>query len=67
MKLANLTKSIVLPFKHEEVITNLSTYQLANKESDLRKYGLNCSLQPLNISKTDVLVTFGNSNKFLCS
>ena len=45
MKLANLTKNTVLPFKHEEVIADLSTYHLTNKKSDVFKCGLNNSLQ----------------------
>ena len=39
-KLKNLSKNFILPFTSEEVITNLSNYQLSDTKRDLLKYGL---------------------------
>ena len=37
-KLKNLSKNFTLPFTPDEVITNLSNYQLSDAERDLLKY-----------------------------
>ena len=39
-KLKNLSKNFILKFTLEEVITNLSNYQLSDTKRDLLKYGL---------------------------
>ena len=38
-KLKNLSRNFTLPFTSDEVITNLSNYQLSDTERDLFKYG----------------------------
>ena len=57
-KIRNLTKSIALPFTHNETIHNLSTITLTTEELDVLKYGLKYPLHPLHLNKTVVLKTF---------
>ena len=63
--MANLTENTTLPFKAEDVIMNLSSYNLTSEESDVLKYGLGYAVPPINVNKTDVLVTFEKINCFL--
>ena len=58
-KLQNLTKNEVLPFRNNEVITNLSNYRLSNNEASLLKNGL-FAIPPANLIKTSILVSFEN-------
>ena len=57
-KLRNLTKCSVLPFTHDEIITNLSSTKLTYEELDLLKYGLKHAIPPAFVNKTDVFTTF---------
>ena len=57
-KIRNLTKNIVLPFTHNEIIHNLSTAMLTTEELDVLKYGLKHPIHTLHVNKTDALTTF---------
>ena len=59
-KLQNLTKNEVLPFRNNEVITNLSNYRLSDNEASLLKNGLYFAIPPANLIKTNILVSFEN-------
>ena len=50
---------------HEKVIKNLSTKNLSLEELNILKFGLNHSLPPLKLRKTDVLVSFEMIHRFL--
>ena len=66
-KLKNLSKNFTLPFTSDEVITNLSNYQLSDTERDLLKYGLSYAIPPRSINKTDIFTTFEKLNRYLCT
>ena len=66
-KLKNLSKNFTLPFTSDEVITNLSNYQLSDTERDLLKYGLSYAIPPRSINKTDIFTTFEKLNPYLCT
>ena len=66
-KLKNLSKSFTQPFISDEVITNLSNYQLSDTERDLLKYGLSYAIPPRSIDKTDIFTTFEKLNRYLCT
>ena len=66
-KLKNLSKNFTLPFTSDEVITNLSNYQLSETERDLLKYGLSYAIPPRSINKTDIFTTFEKLNRYLCT
>ena len=52
-KLSSLTRDLNLPiFTANETITNLTQYELSQKESDLLKAGLYFSIQPDKIRKS---------------
>ena len=51
-KLKNLSKNFTLPFTSDEVITNLSNYQLSDRERDLLRSGLSYAIPPRSINKT---------------
>ena len=55
----------MLPFKAEEIITNLSSYTLTKNEAEILKFGLGYAIPPFKVNKTDVLVTFEKINRFL--
>ena len=57
-KLKELTRNVVLPFTPAETVLNLSTTRLSDDELEILKDGLKHSIEPLYISKTDVLTTF---------
>ena len=58
-KLSSLTKDCNLPiFTANESITNLTQYELSQKESDLLKAGLYFSIQPDKIRKSEIFTTF---------
>ena len=65
-KLQNLTKNEVLPFRNNEVITNLSNYRLSDNEASLLKNGV-FAIPPANLIKTSILVSFENMCNFLTS
>ena len=64
-KLCDLTRNRSLPFPTEDIITNLSDYRLNTEEIDLLKNGLNFSIPPKFIKKTDVFCQFDMIAKFL--
>ena len=65
-KLKNLSKNFTLPFTSDELITDLSNYQLSDTERDLLKYGLSYAIPPGSINKTDIFTTFEKLNQYLC-
>ncbi|XP_065658976.1 uncharacterized protein LOC136083502 [Hydra vulgaris] len=58
-------KRAVLPFKHQNVIQNLSSYTLQDDELDLLNNGLGFALPPAFIKKTDVFAQFDCISQFL--
>ena len=50
----------MLPFRNNEVITNLSNYRLSDNEASLLKNGLYFAIPPANLIKTNILVSFEN-------
>ena len=66
-KLKNLSKNFTLPFTSDEVITNLSNYQISDTERDLLKYGLLYAVPPRSINKADIFTTFERLNWYLCT
>ena len=66
-KLKNLSKNFTLLFTSDEVIMNLSNYQLSDTERDLLKYGLSYAIPPRSINKADIFTTFENLNWYLCT
>ena len=64
-KLVNLTHNKILPFQHEDIITNLSSYQLTEEELGLLKFGLSHAIPPLKLNRTDIFMTFDMINRFL--
>ena len=54
-KLCDLTRNRSLPFQTEDIITNLSDYQLNTEEIDLLKNSLNFSVPLTFTRKADVL------------
>ena len=58
-KLSSQTSDCNLPiFTASETITNLTQYELSQKESDLLKAGLYFSIQPDKIQKSEIFTTF---------
>ena len=64
-KIRNLTKNSTNPFTQGEVVKNLSSKHLTNEELDLLKFGLNYSLPPLRVYKTNFFVLFELIHHFL--
>ena len=64
-KLCDLTRNRSLPFQTEDIMTNLSDYRLNTEEIDILKNGLNFSIPPKFIKKTDVFCQFDMIAKFL--
>jgi hypothetical protein len=64
-KLRSLTKSTSIPFKHQNVIKNISSYSLQHDELDLLNNGLGFALPPVSIKKTDVFAQFDSISQFL--
>ena len=61
----NLTRNTMLPFQPYDVVTNLSRYQLNEFEMDLLKNGLDLSIPPRFLKKTDVVSQFDMIAKFM--
>ena len=58
-KLSSLTRNCNLPiFTANETITNLTQYELSQKESDLLKEGLYFSIEPHKTRKSEIFTTF---------
>ena len=66
-KLPNFTKNQVLPFRNNEVITNLSNYRLSDNEASLLKSSLYFAIPPANLIKMNILVSFENMCNILTS
>ena len=56
-----------VPFKPSEVIKNLSSYSLSEDENDVLSNGLNFTLPPCHVRKSDVFVTIEMINGLLIS
>ena len=56
LNLRNSTRNTMLPFQPYDVVTNLSKYHLNEDEMDLLKNGLDFSIQPRFLRKTDVFL-----------
>ena len=57
----------MLPFRNNEVLTNLSNYSLSVNEASLLKNGLYYTIPPANLIKANILVSFENMCNFLTS
>ena len=57
-KLKELAFNVVLPFNPAETVLNLSGTRLSDGGLEILKYRLKHSIEPLHISKTDVLTLF---------
>ena len=66
-KLQNLTRNKLLPHTAEEVIRNLSDYSLTDEEKSLLKNGLQFSLPPGKLLRSDVITAFEMMNTYLTS
>ena len=66
-KLRNLTKNTALPFTTDEVITNMSSYELTSEENEILKNGLSFAIPPKRVSKADVFTTFEMVSRFMTS
>ena len=64
-KLCNLTRNRMLPFEPYDAVTNLSKYQLNADEMDVLKNGLEFSIPPKFLKKTDVFCQFDMIAKFM--
>ena len=64
-KLCDLTRNRSLPFLTEDMVKTLSDYRLNTEKIDLLKNGLNFSIPPQFIKKTDVFCRFDMIAKFL--
>ena len=63
-KLSSLTRDCNLPiFTANETITNLTQYELSQKESDLLKPGLYFSIQPDKIRKSEIFTALENIHR----
>ena len=61
----DLTRNRSLPFQTQDIMKSLSDYRLNTEEIDLLKNGLNFSIPPKSIKKTDVFCQFDMIAKFL--
>ena len=64
-KLRNLTKNHYLPFHHDEVITNRSSYTCTDEENELLKNGLQHAIPPKFIQKTDIYTSFDTIHRVM--
>ena len=64
-KLRNLTSNRMLPFEPHDAVTNLSKYQLNMDEMEPLKNGLEFSIKPKFLKKTDVFSQFDLTAKFM--
>ena len=64
-KLRNLTRNRMLRFEPYDVVTNLSKYQLNVGEMELVKNGLELSIPPKFVKKTDVFCQCDMIVKFM--
>ena len=64
-KLKNLSQGSITPFTHNEIVTNLSKTKLTGDELDILKYGLQYSIPPLKLNKTNIFTSFEMMHRFL--
>ena len=64
-KLCNLTRNRMLPIEPYNVVTNLSKYQLSVDKMDLLKNGLEFSIPPKFLKKTDIFCQFDMIAKYM--
>ena len=64
-KLRNLTKNHYTPFKHEDIIDNKSSYVCTSEENEVLQFGLQHTIRPRFIDKTDVFTTFENIHRVM--
>ena len=64
-RLRNPTRNTMLPLQPDDVVTNLSKYQLNEDEIALLKNGLEFSIPPMFLKKTDVFCQFDMIGKFM--
>ena len=57
-KLESLTRNTVLPFTSDETVTNISSVRLTQGQLGILKLGLNHSICPPRINKSDVFSCF---------
>ena len=67
-KLTNLTKNNNNRFMHNDIITNLSSYDLTTEELNLKQYifkqGFQHSIPPNYLNKTDIFASFELIHRF---
>ena len=56
-RLRNPTRNTMLPLQPDDVVTNLSQYQLNEDEIGLLKIGLEFSIPPMFLMKTNVFAS----------
>ena len=54
-----------MPFQHDDVITNRSSYVCTDEENELLKNGLQHAIPPRFIRKTDIFATFDTINRVM--
>ena len=59
-----MTRTTVLPFSSDDVVTNLSKFKLSIEEKNLLKNGLAFGIPPARISKSEIFTTFEMINCF---
>ena len=57
-KLHAFTEMTNIPFKSSDVITNLSKYELTTDELDILKNGLDYSIPPCKLNKTNIFYSY---------
>ncbi|XP_057298046.1 uncharacterized protein LOC130628959 [Hydractinia symbiolongicarpus] len=66
-KLRSLTKNVAQPFTADEIVTNLSPYNLLDDESEILKNGLSFAIPPSILRETDVFVSLEMIYRFMFS
>ena len=66
-KLQRLTQNVSLPFTADDVITNLSKYNLSDEEKSLLKNGLQYAIPPRDVLRSDIFTSFEMLNTYLTS
>ena len=64
-KLRNLTKNHYVPFQHDDVIRNRSSYVCTDEENELLKNGLQHAIPPKFIQKHGIYMTFDTIHRVL--
>ena len=64
-KLKYLTDAVTLPFTADDVIVNLSSYELTDEEKEVLKLGLNDGIPPIKLRKSDIFYNFELISRFM--